>query len=89
MCSGPVICSGIWRMDQRLKATTHESEYELDLYPHGTHFVFPEGMLRQMLPVGSGLMVGAAFRAGRQYPKECRATRLDIDARVTRLLQDW
>lgn len=82
-------CKYIRRMDERLKATPHESEYELALYHHGTHFVFPEGMLRQMLPVGVGLLVRAAFRAGRQYPKECRAARLDIDARVTRLLQEW
>ena len=82
-------CKYIRRMDERLKTMPHESEYELCLYPHGTHFVFPEGMLRQMLPVGSGLLVRLAFRAGRQYPKECRAARLDIDARVTRLLQEW
>ena len=82
-------CKYIHRMDERLKAMPHESEYELALYPHGTHFVFPEGMLRQMLPVGSGLLVRAAFRAGRQYPKECLATRLDIDSRVTKLLQEW
>lgn len=82
-------CKFIRRMDERLKAAPHESEYEMALYPHGTHFVFPEGMLRQMLPVGSGLLMRAAFRAGRQYPKECREARLDIDARVTRLLQSW
>ncbi len=82
-------CKYIRRMNERLKTMPHESEYEMVLYPHGTHFVFPEGMLRQMLPVGSGLLVRAAFRAGRQYPKECRATRLDIDARVSRLLQGW
>ena len=82
-------CKYIRRMDERLKTMPHKSEYELCLYPHGTHFVFPEGMLRQMLPVGSGLLVRLAFRAGRQHPKQCRATRLDIDARVTRLLQEW
>ena len=82
-------CKYIRRMDERLQAASHESEYEMALYPHGTHFVFPEGMLRQMLPVGSGLLMRAVFRAGRQYPKECRETRLDIDARVTRLLQNW
>lgn len=82
-------CKYIRRMDERLKSTPHESKYDLALYSHGTHFVFPEGMLRQMLPMGSGLMVRAAFRAGRQHPKECRATRLDIDTRVSRLLQDW
>ncbi|MGN0295127.1 MAG: hypothetical protein ACI4D3_14100 [Lachnospiraceae bacterium] len=78
-------CKYIRRKDERLKAAPHESEYELALYSHGTHFVFPEGMVRQILPVGSSLMVRAVFRAGRQYPQECRAARLDIDARVTRL----
>lgn len=82
-------CKYIRRMDQRLKTTPHESKYEMALYPHGTHFVFPEGMLRQMFPVGASLLVPAAFRAGRQYPRECRAARLDIDARVTRLLREW
>lgn len=82
-------CKYIRRMDERLRAMPHESEYELALYPHGTHFLFPEGMLRRMLPVGSGLLTRAVFRAGRQYPGECRKTRLDIDARVTRLLQSW
>ena len=76
-------------MDARLKAKPHESQYELALYPHGTHFVFPEGMLRMMLPVGSGIMVRMAFWAGRQYPRECRAAREDIDGRVTQLLQEW
>lgn len=82
-------CKYIRRMDARLKAKPHESQYELALYPHGTHFVFPEGMLRMMLPVGSGMMVRMAFWAGRRYPRECRAAREDIDGRVTRLLQEW
>ncbi len=82
-------CKYIRRMDERLKSMPHESEYELALYPHGTHFVFPEGMLRMMLPVGSGLLVRCAFRAAKLHPKECRATRMDIDNKVTRILQDW
>lgn len=82
-------CKYIRRMDERLKSMPHESEYELALYPHGTHFVFPEGMLRMMLPVGSGLLARCAFRAAKLHPKECRATRMDIDNRVTRILQDW
>lgn len=82
-------CKYIRRMDERLKTIPHESEYEICLYPHGTHFVFPEGMLKQMLPIGSSLLVRFAFRAGRKYPKECRATRIDIDAKVTRTLREW
>jgi hypothetical protein len=46
-------------------------------------------MLRMMLPVGSGLLVRIMFRAGRQYPKECRQTRIDIDARLRQVFKDW
>lgn len=82
-------CKYIRRMDARLKALPHHSRYELALYQHATHFVFPEGMLRMMLPVGSGLLVRLTFRAGKQFPGECRAAREDIDARVRRTLQAW
>ena len=34
------------------------------------------------LPVGSGLLVRLMFQAGRQYPKECKQTRLDIDEKA-------
>lgn len=82
-------CKYIRRMDVRLKTMPHDSQYELALYDHGTHFVFPESMLCQMLPLGSGLFVKAAFRAARQHPEACRATRMDIDQKVRSALKDW
>ena len=62
---------------------------EFLLYAHGTHFVFPESMLRSMLPVGSGLLVKFMFKAGRDYPRECRETRKDIDRRLTEIIGKW
>ena len=59
------------------------------VYAHGTHFVFPEGMLKIMLPVGSGLFVKLAFQAAKKYPKECRQTRIDIEKRMCRVLAEW
>ena len=59
------------------------------VYAHGTHFVFPEGMLKTMLPVGSGLFVQLAFQAAKKYPKECRQTRIDIEKRMCRTLAEW
>ena len=56
---------------------------------NGTHFVFPESMLKTMLPVGSGLFVKLAFQAARKYPQECRSTRLDIDRRVRNVVAEW
>ena len=82
-------CRYIRRMEQRLSETPHECVFEAWLYEHGTHFAFPESMLKMMLPVGSGLLVKFMFRAGKEHPKECRETRLDIDRRLTETIRSW
>ena len=82
-------CRYIRRMEQRLESLPHACTYESWLYEHGTHFVFPESMLRKILPVGSDLLVKLMFKAGRQYPKECLKTRKDIDARLREALNNW
>lgn len=64
-------------------------EIETMVYAHGTHFAFPEGMLKTMMPVGSGLFVQLAFQAAKKYPKECRQTRIDIEKRMCRILAEW
>ena len=46
-------------------------------------------MLKMMLPVGSGLLVSIMFKAGKEYPKECRETRIDIDQRLNKALAEW
>lgn len=82
-------CKYIRRMEERLKVLPHQSCYELLLYEHGTHFVFPDGMLKLMLPIVSGVLVRLVFRAGRQFPRECKATRMDIDRQLCRILLSW
>lgn len=79
----------IRRMDERLKARAHECRYEALIYEHGTHFAFPESMLRQIIPILPGFLVNHAFRAAREYPKECKETREDIDRRLNRAIQEW
>ena len=82
-------CKYIRRMEQGLEEKPHECRYESQLYEHGTHFAFPQSMMNTMLPVIGGLFVGIAFKTGRQYPKECRKTRLDIDRKVTDTVLNW
>ena len=82
-------CKYILRMENRLARLPHESTFESWLYEHGTHFAFPESMLKMMLPVGSGLLVSFMFRAGKEYKKECRETRIDIDRRMKKVLAEW
>ena len=76
-------------MEERLSRLSHDSTFESWLYEHGTHFAFPESMLRMMLPVGSGLLVSFMFRAGKEHKKECRETRIDIDRRLKKALAEW
>lgn len=79
----------IRRMEKRLSEKPHSCKVEAVVYKHGTHFVFPEGMLKTMLPVGSGIFLKWAFREARQYPKECRQTRIDIEKRMRRAIAQW
>ena len=58
------------------------------IYEHGTHFVFPESLLRIMFPAGGDLMP-LVFKAGRAYPKECRAVREDIDRNLKEIIKKW
>ena len=76
-------------MKQRMKEQPHTGRGEYVIYEHGTHFVFPESMLKTMLPVGSGVFMKLAFQAARKHPKECRSTRLDIDQRVRNAVAEW
>ena len=82
-------CKYVHRMELRLESMTHECEVEALFYQHGTHFVFPESMLKTMLPVDSDLLVRLMFKAAREHPKECRQTRLDIDKKLSRAIQLW
>lgn len=82
-------CRYIRRMEKRLKETPHECELETWIYEHGTHFVFPESLLNTILPVGASMFVGLMFKAGKEYKKECRETRIDIDQRLKEALKNW
>ena len=79
----------IRRMEQRMKEHPHTCRLESVIYEHATHFVFPESMLRTMLPIGSGIFMKLAFQAARKYPKECQRARLDIDQRVRNAVAEW
>ena len=78
----------IRRMEARLAAREHTCGVESGIYEHATHFVFPEGMVKTMLPVG-GDLIPRVFAAGRKYPKECKAARVDIERRITGAINEW
>ncbi len=79
----------IHRMKDRLDSHPHSCTAEVMVYKHGTHFVFPDSMLKIMLPIGSSLFVSLAFGNSKPYSKECKKTRIDIDNRMKKAIIDW
>lgn len=77
------------RAEKRLAERPHTCEAEALMYPHGTHFVFPESLLKTIFPVGAGLLLKLMFKAAKEYPKECRATRIDIEQRIVKAIEEW
>ncbi len=79
----------IRRMDKRLKSRPHSCNYVTMVYKYGTHFSFPESMLRGMIPVFPDFLIERAFRSSKEHPKECKATRVNIDRRMKQVLYEW
>ena len=67
----------------------HICKLEAVVYKYGTHFVFPESMLKMMLPISSASFVKFAFQSARKHPKECLETRIDIDVRIRNAIEEW
>lgn len=79
----------IRRMENRLKSVENNVSLEVYVYEHGTHFIFPESLIKRILPVGSSLLIKLAFSAGKKYSKECKQTRIDIDKKVKNAIHNW
>ena len=77
------------RAEKRLSEKPHDCEVEALVYKHGTHFVFPESLLKKIFPIGSGLLLKVMFKAAKEFPKECKETRIDIDKRLSKAIKEW
>ncbi len=77
------------RAAKRLEEKPHDCEVETVTYEHGTHFVFPESLLKTIFPVFSGLLLKIMFKAAKEHPKECKETRVDIERRITKAIKEW
>ena len=51
--------------------------------------MLPESLLRKALPVGLKFVLRFVFKAAKDYPNECEATRKDIDKRLSAALKEW
>ena len=78
----------IRRMERRLKEKSFSFRFEPHIYDKGTHFIFPQGMMKRILPVGYNLL-SRMFVSGRKYPGECKAARIDVDRATAEAVRRW
>ena len=82
-------CRYIRRMEKRLKSKPHYCRYKILTYEHGSHFCFPQSMLKKLIPIGSGLVLAGFFESLRDFPIESKQAREDIDKKLSVLLYKW
>ena len=79
----------IRRMDERLKKTPHKCDYEVLVYKYGTHFVFPETLIKLLVPGFSKFVMKFIFKSAKEHADECRQTRIDIDLKLRKVMREW
>lgn len=79
----------IRRAEKRLSEKPHACDAEFLVYKHGTHFIFPDGLLKTIIPIGSGLLLKLVFKAAKEYPNECKQTRIEIERRMIKTIKEW
>lgn len=79
----------IRRMDERLKKTPHKCDYEVLVYKYGTHFVFPETLIKLLVPGFSKFVMKFIFKSAKEHADECRQTRIDIDLKLRKVMGEW
>ena len=77
------------RAEKRLSEKPHECEVETAVYKYGTHFVFPDSLLKTIFPVGAGFLLKLMFKSAKEHPTECKETRMDIEKRMLKTIEEW
>ncbi len=76
------------RIEKRRKAQGKGDLTEVHIYEHGTHMIYPQGLVTQMLSVFSGI-VDKAYRDGRKYSGQCRASRKAMEEELWAAIRSW
>ena len=81
-------CRYIRRMEARMKQRGKARFVPL-YYKYGTHFVFPQSMIRMVLPFGESTLFGMLFHSAKKHSKECLETRKDIARHLEAEIIEW
>ena len=77
------------RLEKRLKDASYAYGVEAYTFPCCSHYIFPQSLVTNLLPIGSSLVLGLMFRSEKEHPKECAATRKEVDRICRRVISEW
>ena len=75
-------------MKQRLEKKQSTLVCKIFTYEYGTHFLFPQSMLKKGLSFFSDLVV-LAFASGRKHYRQCKKSRIDVDVKIQAEIKTW
>lgn len=77
------------RAEKRLSEKSHDCGAEFVTYKHCSHFVFPESLFKTIFPIGANILLKVMFKAVKEFSKECKEMRIDIDKRLSKAIKEW
>lgn len=81
-------CKYIKRMQTRILVNHATLDAKAFIYDYGTHFLFPQGMLKKGLHIFSGLPV-LLFASGRKHYLTCKKNRIDVENKIVKEIENW
>ena len=83
-------CRGISRMKKKLEESECDCSLEVLIYDHCSHFIFPESMMKLLLPgFLVDLILPRFFSETKGFVKECRRSRIDLDEHIQSTIKEW
>ena len=83
-------CRGISRMKKRIEESESNCKLEVFIYDHCGHFIFPESMMKLLLPrFLVDLIIPRIFSDAKGFVKECRGSRIDLDEHIQSTIKEW
>ncbi len=83
-------CRGILRMKQKLEECENCCKPEVLIYDHCSHFIFPESMMKLLLPgFLVDLLLPVFYSETGGFVKECRRSRIDLDEHIQTTIKEW
>lgn len=79
----------IRRMYDRYLELNGPGECLAYIYQHGTHYIYPESLMKMLFPVGDNYVIGKVFKEARDHTDACMDTRIDLDMKLKKILYDW